>query len=105
MTEADSCATDRAIRGDSQLRRYAETSYAAKSWSKNRRRVAARIEASALGLDIRFVVTSLANGSAEFIYDTLYCARGQAENLIKFHKSQLRSDVPPAVRPMPIRCA
>jgi hypothetical protein len=31
-------------------------------------------------------------GSAEHIYDTLYCARGQAENLIKRHKSQLASD-------------
>ena len=31
-------------------------------------------------------------GSAEWLYDTLYCARGQAENLIKLHKSQLASD-------------
>jgi hypothetical protein len=31
-------------------------------------------------------------GSAEHIYDTLYCARGQAENLIKRHKAQLASD-------------
>jgi hypothetical protein len=92
VTEADGCATDRAIRGDSQLRRYTETRYAAKSWGKNRRRVAARIEASTLGLDIRFVVTSLAIGSAEHVYDILYCARGQAENLIKLHKSQLKSD-------------
>ncbi len=92
VTEADSCATDRAIRDDSQLRRYAETRYAAKSWGRNRRRVAARIEASTLGLDIRFVVTSLSDGSAEHIYDTLYCARGQAENLIKLHKTQLKSD-------------
>src|SRR3546814_7379846 len=43
-------------------------------------------------MDIRYVVTSLATGSAEHIYDTLYCARGQAENLIKRHKSQLASD-------------
>jgi len=92
VTEADSCATDRAIRGDSQLRRYTETRYAAKSWGKTKRRVVARIEASPLGLDIRFVVTSLAKGSAEHIYDMLYCARGQAENLIKLHKSQLKSD-------------
>jgi len=73
------------------LRRYAEISYAAKSWDRSRR-VAARIEASTLGLDIRFVVTNLASGSAEWLYDTLYCARGQAENLIKLHKSQLASD-------------
>ena len=51
-----------------------------------------RIEPSSLGLDVRFVVTSLAEGSAERIYDTLYCARGQAENLIKLHKAQLKSD-------------
>ena len=35
------------------------------------------------GLDIRFVVTSIEIGSTEHIYETLYCARGQAENLIK----------------------
>lgn len=45
-----------------------------------------------LGLDIRFVVTSLDVGSAEWIYDSLYCARGQAENLIKLHKTQLACD-------------
>jgi hypothetical protein len=43
-------------------------------------------------LDIRFVVTNLECGSAEWLYDTLYCARGQAENLIKLHKGQLASD-------------
>jgi hypothetical protein len=73
------------------LRRYTETSYGAKSW-RCERRVAARIEASTQGLDIRFVVTNLNSGSAEWLYDTLYCARGQAENLIKLHKSQLASD-------------
>ena len=36
--------------------------------------------------------TSLDVGSAEWIYDSLYCARGQAENLIKLHKTQLASD-------------
>ena len=50
-------------------------------------------EASTQGLDIRFVVTSLGYGSsAEHVYDTFYCARGQAENLIQMHKSQLASD-------------
>ena len=44
------------------------------------------------GLDIRYVVTNLDRGSAEWLYDTLYCARGQAENLIKLHKGQLASD-------------
>ena len=90
--EGDACATDRALRELVELRRYAETRYAAKSWGTTKRRVVARIEASSLGLDIRFVVTSLKGGSPERIYDTLYCARGQAENLIKLHKSQLKSD-------------
>ena len=92
VTEGDACATDRALRGLVELRRYAETRYAAKTWGATERRVVARIEASSLGLDTRFVVTSLAEGSAERIYDTLYCARGQAENLIKLHKAQLKSD-------------
>jgi hypothetical protein len=46
MTETDGCATDRATRKLVALRRYVETRYAAKSWGKNKRRVAARIEAS-----------------------------------------------------------
>ncbi len=45
-----------------------------------------------MGMDIRYVVTSLVEGSPEHIYDTLYCARGNAENLIKRHKTQLASD-------------
>ena len=60
----------------------------------------ARIEASAShaddmlrrGIDIRYVVTSLQGSDAKHIYETIYCARGQAENLIKQHKAQLSSD-------------
>jgi hypothetical protein len=73
------------------VRRYTEVRYGAKSW-KSERRVAARIEATRKGLDIRYVVTNLSGGSAEWLYDTMYCARGQMENLIKLHKTQLRSD-------------
>jgi hypothetical protein len=88
---ADDICTRRALAQAPVLRGYAETAYQAKSWSKPRR-ACARIEASTRGLDIRYVVTSFCAGSAEHIYDTLYCARGQAENLIKMHKSQLASD-------------
>jgi hypothetical protein len=88
---ADDIRTRRALAQAPAVRGYAETLYQAKTWSKARR-TCARIEATTLGLDIRFVVTSLATGSAEHIYDTLYCARGQAENLIKMHKRQLASD-------------
>jgi hypothetical protein len=97
--EADDIRVRRAEGQLAALRGFAETRYAAKSWAR-KRRVVARIEASASdeddmlrrGLDIRYVVTSLAKGSAEAIYATLYCARGQAENLIKQHKAQLASD-------------
>lgn len=88
---ADDIRTRRALEKRASLRGFAETPYRAKSW-KRERRACARIEASTQGLDIRFVVTSLQAGSAELVYDTLYCARGQAENLIKMHKSQLASD-------------
>jgi hypothetical protein len=73
------------------VRRYTQTRYGAKSWARERR-VAARIEATSKGLDIRYVVTNLEFGSAEWLYDGLYCGRGQAENLIKLHKTQLASD-------------
>jgi Transposase DDE domain group 1 len=54
----------------------------ARSWNTGRR-ACARIEATTKGLDIRFIVTSIETGSTEHIYEMLYCARGQAENLIK----------------------
>src|SRR3954465_11656220 len=88
---ADDVRVRRAEASVPVLRRYTETQYRAKSWSCERR-VVARIEASTQGLDIRFVATSFARGSAEWVYDGLYCARGQAENLVKLHKAQLASD-------------
>ncbi len=73
------------------VRDFTETNYGAKSWHCQSR-MAARIEASPKGLGIRYVVTNLAGGNAQWLYETLYCARGQAEHLIKLHKSQLSSD-------------
>ena len=90
-TAADDVCVRRAEAQAPVVRGYTETRYGAKSW-KCTRRVAARIEATIQGLDIRYVVTNIDDGSAEWLYDTLYCARGQAENLIKLHKSQLASD-------------
>lgn len=88
---ADDIRTRRALDQKPWLRGFAETRYQARSW-KRERRVCARIEATTKGLDIRFVATSLDTGSAQHVYETLYCARGQAENLIKLHKTQLASD-------------
>lgn len=42
-------------------------------------------------VDIRYVVTSL-KGSAQYLYEEVYCQRGNMENLIKLHKAQLKSD-------------
>jgi hypothetical protein len=88
---ADDVRVRRAEAGAAAIRCYTETRYGAKSWHVHRR-VVARIEATTQGLDIRYVVTSFTHGSAEWLYDSLYCARGQAENLIKLHKRQLASD-------------
>jgi Transposase DDE domain group 1 len=88
---ADAVRTRRAVENLDVVRDYAETRHKAKSWRRERRAIA-RIEATRLGLDIRFVVANLAHGSPEWLYDSLYCARGQAENLIKLHKTQLCSD-------------
>src|SRR5580692_9894432 len=88
---ADDVRVRRAEAGAAAIRCYTETRYGAKSWHVDQR-VAARIEATTQGLDIRYVVTSFMHGTAEWLYDSLYCARGQAENLIKLHKCQLASD-------------
>lgn len=88
---ADDVRVRRAEEQATVVRGYTETRYGAKSWNCQRR-VAARIEATTKGLDIRLIVTNIAGADAEWLYDTLYCARGQAENLIKLHKGQLASD-------------
>ena len=87
---ADDLKVRRAEAGADKLRAFTAFSYAAGSW-KRRRRVVARLEATARGFDARYVVTSL-KGSARHLYENVYCVRGQAENLIKMHKAQLASD-------------
>ncbi len=89
---ADAVRTGRARGDKAVVRGCAETRQKAKSRTRERRAVA-RAKAPSLGLDIRFVVTNVDYGSAEWIYDSLYyCARGRAENLIKPHNSHLASD-------------
>ena len=83
-----------------KLRTFASFMYQAGSW-KRPRKVVARLECSLQPVagetgmrqevDIRYVVTSL-KGSAQHLYENVYCQRGQMENLIKLHKAQLASD-------------
>jgi hypothetical protein len=87
---AEDAAVGRAGGEAGKVRRYGAFRHAAKSWEIERQ-VVARIEASAQGSDSRFIVTNL-NGAPRWLYEGLYCARGQAENLIKAHKLHLASD-------------
>ena len=94
---------DRLRSSQTKLRTYASFTYQAGSW-KRPRKVVARLEcslqpdagdATSTGMrqevDIRYVVTSL-KGSAQHLYENVYCQRGQMENLIKLHKAPLASD-------------
>ncbi len=87
---AEDAALGRVIGEGEKVRRFGEFRYAAKSW-KVERRVIGRVEASSQGSDSRFVITNLA-GTPRWLYESVYCARGQAENLIKAHKLHLASD-------------
>jgi hypothetical protein len=81
----------RRVQGEAaKVRRYGEFAYAAETWNTERR-VITRVEASERGADSRFVVTNLA-GTPRWLYEVVYCARGQAENLVKAHKVHLASD-------------
>jgi hypothetical protein len=73
-----------------KVRRFGEFAYSAKTWGVERR-VIARVEASDRGSDSRFIVTNL-RGTPRWLYEAVYCARGQAENLVKAHKRHLASD-------------
>ena len=72
------------------VRRFHQFRYGAGSWAVEEK-VIARIEATALGSDARFVVTNLP-GRAKHLYERVYCARGKMENLIKDMKLYTRSD-------------
>ena len=87
---AEDAAVTRTQDEGSKVRRYGAFRYAAKSWHAQRQ-VIARVEASAQGGDSRFIVTNL-KGAPRWLYENVYCARGQAENLIKAHKLHLASD-------------
>jgi hypothetical protein len=73
-----------------KVRRFHQFPYAAGSW-RRAHKVIARIEATDLGTDARFIVTNL-EGRAKTLYEKVYCQRGTAENLIKDMKRATRSD-------------
>jgi hypothetical protein len=97
---ADYLRFHHAMSSKAKLRSFACFMYQASSW-KRPRKVVARLECSLQPVagetgmrqevDVRYVVTSL-KGSARHLYENIYCQRGQMENLIKLHKTQLASD-------------
>ena len=77
--DADDLKARRAKAGADRMRSFADFPYVA------------RLEETTRGFDARYIVTSL-TGRPRHLYERVYCARGQAENLIKQHKVQLASD-------------
>jgi hypothetical protein len=73
-----------------KVRLFKRFKYRAGSWDK-KRWIIAKAEHTAQGANPRFVVTNLI-GSAQMIYDQLYCARGEMENRIKEQQLGLFSD-------------
>ncbi len=63
--------------------------YQAGTWLHPRRVV---IKVEVTDKDTRFIVTDLLRAGAQWLYQRLYCARGQMENYIKDHKRGLKSD-------------
>ena len=73
------------------VRLYEEFEYAAGSWGRSHR-VILKAEVMAQGDNSRFVVTSMNLPDPHTIYTELYCARGNAENFIKYLKCDLAAD-------------
>lgn len=61
-----------------RVRRFHQFQYAAGSWS-SAQKVIARVEATALGTDARFIVTNL-SGRGKVLYEKVYCARADGEH-------------------------
>jgi len=75
--------------GDKQ-RLFANVSYAADTWDRERR-VIVKAEHLNQGPNTRFVVTNLP-GDPQDLYDDLYCQRGEMENRIKEQQLDLFAD-------------
>jgi hypothetical protein len=71
-------------------RRFHEIYYAAHRWDK-RRRIIVKAEHTAKGSNPRYLVTNL-QAAPKYLYDHLYCARGDMENRIKEQQLDLFAD-------------
>jgi hypothetical protein len=86
----EQCERRREAGRSKKVRRMHQLTYQAGSWSCAEK-VLARVEATEMGSDARFVVTNL-TGRAKILYEKVYCARGRMESMIKDLKLYTRSD-------------
>lgn len=70
---------------------YHSFEYKANSWEHSQRTVV-KVEYNRLGLNTRFIVSSMRCINTQQLYENAYCARGAAELRIKDHKTYLNSD-------------
>ena len=75
---------------DEKVRWFTSFAYQAKSWD-NPRRVIAKIEVTRRGRNPRYILSNLP-GDAQFLYDEMYCQRGEMENQIKQQQLDLFAD-------------
>jgi hypothetical protein len=73
------------------VKRYHSFMYQAGSWEIPQK-VVVKVEVSAMGTNIRYIVSNLAKIRAKELYEKGYCARGAMELRIKEHKLYLKSD-------------
>ena len=92
-------AAKRCLTGLDSAREFTQFEYQAQSWD-GPRRVIAKAEVTAQGQNPRFVVTNLpAQGfeqepplGAQVVYEEVYCARGNMENILKQQVLDLQAD-------------
>jgi hypothetical protein len=65
--------------------------YKAESW-KHPQRVIVKIEMNEKGLNVRYIVTSFKHNNSRFLYQSLYCGRGEMELYIKELKTYPGAD-------------
>lgn len=69
---------------------FTEFQYAAKTWHRERR-VVAKAEHNSLGPNNRYIITNLEQ-EGQYLYEEIYCARGDMENRIKEKQLYLFAD-------------
>ena len=77
-------------RTKTKQRLFSTVYYGAKTWDR-KRRVIVKAEHTEKGPNPRFVVTNVP-GDADFLYDKIYCQRGEMENRIKEQQLGLFAD-------------